>query len=166
MPRISSDQLALAVILIICMLIYAVQSQHVTYRECARRLPPRKRAMLELNILLHIFCHTYSLYGFLFESTALLLIYLAAMPIIAIGWYIHINNSYFKSPCTMNMMTDYICGVEPQRTIVFSELFGYFGVPVLQIPGAGKVSVGYIVLLCFGWTVALYKLTTRWRRTP
>ncbi len=160
-----TDKIALTFILCMSLIVFLLQRQEDSYHKCIERLSCSRQFIFNLNLYLHMFCHAYSLYGFLFDNVYLLLIYLVSMPLIIYGWYMYNKNPYFQPACTLNMLSDYICDVQPHQTIKFMEVFRYLGVPTVKFTGTGRISVAYIVLGLIGWSIALCKLRKRLRPT-
>lgn len=124
-----------------------------------KRCKPCSKKMSAITIFafyLHYFIHCFNLYGFLFNSKVILLIYLLTPPIVGIGWSFF-STKHFTSSCLLTNYTDIMCNVSDGHSIKFVEIFRKMGVPDINVMDS-KTNAAYMVITTVGYFIGLVKL--------
>lgn len=151
------DKLAYYVIISVALINLMLLINSNEYTKCNRNQPTGIRATILFSLFLHYFINAFGLFGFLFDNTFILSIYLCAPIIIGVGWKVN-KNDYFKSACTLTNATDLMCDVNHRHdTIKFVDFPRVLGVPDVSV-GYTKTSPVYIIITVIGYITAIRKL--------
>lgn len=115
------------------------------------------RLTIVFSYYLHYIVTAFGLFGFLFRSPVILILYLIVPIVIFAQWKIR-DSGDLTSSCVLTNFTDLACHIDARKdTVKFITIFDRLGIQDITVSGI-RVPLAYSILIPLGFAIAIAKL--------